>query len=123
MPATSPRLSITVSEDTKRAFQRLATAQRRPLGAVMRDILDASTPAVSDLATTMEALRGAQDRAKVEVVRNLAIMHDELLPHFQGILGHLQAITDMADEPDPGAIGAPVSDRGADRPGTPATPV
>lgn len=110
MPATSPRLSITVSDDTYVALKRLSAAQGRPLGALVREYLEMATPALLELAGAMEAMRIAQDAARSELASSLGEAQADLEPHLNGILGHLRALADMAEgdshgEVDGGAVG------------------
>lgn len=99
MPATSPRFTITISEEANTALKRLASAQGRPVAALIRELLHDAAPTIGQLATSIEALKAAEASARAGIAGSLSEVADELQPHLQGILGHLQAIGDLG-EPD-----------------------
>jgi len=104
MPATSPRLSITVPDHTHAALKRLSAAQGRPLGALVREYLEMATPALEELAGAMEMMRAAQDAARSELATSLTDAQADLEPHLNGILGHLRALADMGEGHNPGTV-------------------
>lgn len=98
MPATSPRICITMSEEAHKALKRLSAVQGRPLSSLIREMLDDAAPTVDQLATSMEALKAAQASAKAGIAGTLSEVADELQPHLQGILGHLEAIGHLGED-------------------------
>lgn len=100
MPAVSPRLCITVNAEAHTALKRLASAQRRPLASVIRELLEDAAPTVDQIATTIEALQTAQEASKAAISQELAEAANDLGPHLTGILGHLRAMTDLVAVPD-----------------------
>lgn len=100
MPATSPRFTITVNRETDAALKRLAAVQGRPVASIIREFLDGVTPVLDDIADAMIAVRDAEASARAELVGSLEEVHAEMKPHFEGILGHFQALAKLgADEP------------------------
>lgn len=100
MPATSPRFTITVNRETDAALKRLAAVQGRPVASIIREFLDGVTPVLEDIADAMIAVRDAEAAARAELVGSLEEVHAEMQPHFQGILGHFQALAKLgADGP------------------------
>jgi hypothetical protein len=100
MPATSPRLCITVNVEAHSALKRLAVASRRPLASVIRELLEDAAPTVDQIASTIEALQTAQEASKSAIRQDLTEAASDLEPHLTGILGHLRAMTDLVRDPD-----------------------
>jgi predicted DNA-binding protein len=120
MPATSPRFTITVKPETDRALKRLAAIQGRPTASIIREYLEGVTPVLGEIADAMEAVRDAEASARAELVGSLSEVHDELLPHIEGIMGHFRAIASLGE----GAVedqtdGRTAAERGAARPTDP----
>lgn len=104
MPATSPRFTITVKPETDRALKRLAAIQGRPTASIIREYLEGVTPAIDDIADAMEAVREAEASARAELVGSLSEVHQELMPHIEGIMGHFRAIALLGEAaPEDGA--------------------
>lgn len=98
MPATSPRFSITVPHETHAALKRLSAVQKRPVGSLVREYLESVTPALEELAGAMEAVRYAEAAARSELASTLSDVHREMEPHINGILGHLRALSGVAED-------------------------
>ena len=101
MPATSPRFTITVKPETYTVLKRLAAVQERPTASIIREYLEGVTPVLGEIADAMEAVRNAESAARAELVGSLTAMadvHDELLPHIEGIMEHFRAIASMAED-------------------------
>lgn len=97
MPATSPRLSITLDQETHTALVRLSEVQRRPIATIVREFLDTAAPTIDHIAASMEAMREAQDAAKAGLAGTLGEVVEELEPHLMGIMGHLQAMANLSE--------------------------
>lgn len=97
MPATSPRICITMNDETHAALKRLSAVQGRPLASVIREMLDDAAPTVDALADSMEALKAAEASARAGIAGTLSEVAHELEPHLTGILGHLRAISDLGE--------------------------
>lgn len=106
MPATSPRLSITLSQETHDAVARLSAIQRRPIATIVREFLDTAAPTIDQIAASMEAMEAAQAAARTELACSLSEVAEELEPHLRGILGHLRAMADLGGD-DPASLGGP----------------
>jgi predicted DNA-binding protein len=120
MPATSPRFTITVKPETDRALKRLAAVQGRPTASIIREYLEGVTPALEDIADAMEAVRNAEASARAELVGSLTGVHDELMPHIEGIMGHFRAIAALGeDAAEDRTDGRTAAERGAARPADP----
>lgn len=125
MPATSPRLCITVNAEAHAALKRLATIQARPLASVIRELLEDAAPTVDQIAASIETLQAAQASVRAGIASTLSEVADELQPHLTGILGHLRAIEHLgeAEGSDVRADAASASEASADRAPAGATPV
>lgn len=95
MPATSPRFTITVHPETDTALKRLAAAQGRPVASIIREFLEGVTPTLNDLAQALESVKHAEATAVAGLAGSLEEIHEEMRPHVEGILGHLQALGSM----------------------------
>lgn len=97
MPTAKPRLMVTLEPETYNVLMRLARVQSRPASAIVREVLDGSTEALSQIADTMEALErlvgAAKDRLATETVQGLESAQGMLQPHLDGILDHFRAMT------------------------------
>lgn len=96
MPATSPRLCITLSVQTDMALKRLAAAQGRPVAAVVREYLESATPVLEELAGAMESVRDAEASAKMSLSENVSEVMEEMQPHISGLIHHLRALGGIA---------------------------
>lgn len=97
MPATSPRLSITLDADTHAALVRLSAVQARPVATIVREFLDTAAPTIDQIAASMEAMHAASIAARAELAGTLGEVAEELEPHLQGIMGHLQAMAHLGE--------------------------
>lgn len=114
MPATSPRLTITLHPDTYSALKRLSEVQARPMASVIRELLDLAAPTVEQMAGAIQSMKALEASARAELGNSLAEAYQDVQPHLAGILGHLRALSDagQADEDDeeparPASTGAP----------------
>lgn len=125
MPATSPRLCITINDEAHGALKRLASIQGRPLASVIRELLEDAAPTVDQIATSIAALKAAEASARAGIAGTLAEVADELQPHLTGILGHFRAIGELAsvEGVEVRADAASGSEARSDRAPAAATPV
>lgn len=98
MPAINPRVSITIEPDHLDIYRRLSAVQHRPVGAIIREVLESARPAMAEVADMMEQMSRAQEAAKSDVLASLTSAHDELAPRLETILGHLRGISGVASE-------------------------
>lgn len=81
MPATNPRLYVTVSRDCYREISRLAAIQERPKAAIARDLLEASAPTLARLTGVLEYAAKASESYKRDLVLALEDAEGKL-QHF-----------------------------------------
>lgn len=116
MPATSPRLTITLHPATYTALKRLSEAQARPLASVIRELLDLAAPTVEQMAGAILSMKALEASARAELGNSLADAYQDVQPHLAGILGHLQALADAGQVDQDGEGPARPASTGAPAP-------
>lgn len=71
MPTDNPRINVTLSPSTHSMVERLATLQRVSKSAVLRELLEASEPALAQALAMMEAANSLSIGARQKVAKEL----------------------------------------------------
>lgn len=111
MPATSPRISITLDVEDHETLKRLAELQGVPMSRIIREFVRETGPILKQLADTLEAAQKAEANAAIrfreaaeraeEDLRPLADMIRNQFDLFADeIQGKLKDVSDDIEKPD-----------------------
>lgn len=111
MPATSPRITITLDPQDHETLKRLAELQGVPMSRIIREFVRETGPILSQLADTLEAAHKAEASAAIrfrqaaqraeEDLRPLADMIRNQFDLFaDDIQGKLKTASESADAQD-----------------------
>jgi hypothetical protein len=64
MPTAKPRVQVTLEPETHAVIERFASLQGRTRGAIIADLLDSITPAITRTVALLEAAAAAPDSIK-----------------------------------------------------------
>lgn len=79
MPTIKPRVAVTLEPGTHAVIDRLAELQGRSRGAVIADLLDSVTPALTKTVALLEAAREAPQQVKDGLRKVVEGVHEELV--------------------------------------------
>lgn len=91
MPATNPRLSVTLPPSIDALVTRMAELQRSSRASVIRELLEASEPAFRRAVALMEAATGAAQALRHSVASALEAEQAKA----EEVLGHRMAAIDQ----------------------------
>lgn len=111
MPATSPRISITLDPEDHETLQRLAALQGVPMSRIIREFVRECGPVLKQLADTLEVAQKAEANAAIRFreaaeraeqdLRPLADMIRNQFDLFADEMqGKLKCVADDIEKPD-----------------------
>lgn len=94
----SSRIQITLSEQSRGIFQRLAKAQKRPLATLVAQFLDETAPALQNVVDVVEMATNAISRVGKEERERFAVAEAELLQHQHTALSALAGVESVMSQ-------------------------
>lgn len=79
MPTLKPRIAVTLEPSTYEVIERLAVLQKRSRGAVVADLLESVSPALSRTVALLEAAQEAPERVKEGLIAVVKGLHQDLI--------------------------------------------
>lgn len=79
MPTIKPRVQVTLEPETHAVIERLAYLQKRSRGAVIADLLESVSPALTRTVALLEAAARAPEQVKEGLRGVIASTHDDLV--------------------------------------------
>lgn len=95
MPATNPRISVTVTPSVEAVLTRLAVATGQSKSSFIAELLESSMPVFERMATVIEAAKQAKDTLKSQTVKDM----EEAESRLHEILGVTMDIFDESTAP------------------------
>lgn len=95
MPATNPRISVTVTTSVEAVLSRLSVATGQSKSSFIAELLESSMPVLERMATVIEAAQQAKDTLKSQTVKDM----EEAESRLHEILGVTMDIFDESTAP------------------------
>lgn len=95
MPATNPRISVTVTPSVEAVLSRLSAATGQSKSSFIAELLESSMPVFERMATVIEAAKHAKDTLKSQTVKDM----EEAESRLHDILGVTMDIFDESTAP------------------------
>lgn len=95
MPATNPRISVTVTPSVEAALARLSAATGQSKSSFIADLLESSMPVIERMATVIEAAKQAKDTLKSQTLKDM----EEAESRLHDMLGVTMDIFNESTEP------------------------
>ncbi|MCS0599613.1 hypothetical protein, partial [Massilia agri] len=95
MPATNPRISVTVTTSVEAVLSRLSVATGQSKSSFIAELLESSMPVLERMATVIEAAQQAKDTLKSQTVKDM----EEAESRLHEILGVTMDIFDETTAP------------------------
>lgn len=95
MPATNPRISVTVTPSVEAVLTRLSVATGQSKSSFIAELLESSMPVFERMATVIEAAKQAKDTLKSQTVKDM----EEAESRLHEILGVTLDIFDESTAP------------------------
>jgi len=95
MPATNPRISVTVTPSVEAVLSRLSAATGQSKSSFIAELLESSMPVLERMATVIEAAQHAKDTLKSQTVKDM----EEAESRLHDILGVTMDIFDESTAP------------------------
>jgi hypothetical protein len=95
MPATNPRISVTVTPSVEAALARLSAATGQSKSSFIADLLETSMPVLERMATVIEAAKQAKDTLKSQTLKDM----EEAESRLHDMLGVTMDIFNESTEP------------------------
>lgn len=95
MPATNPRISVTVTPSVEAVLSRLSVATGQSKSSFIAELLESSMPVLERMATVIEAAKEAKDTLKSQTVKDM----EEAESRLHEILGVTLDIFDESTAP------------------------
>ena len=90
MPTINPRLSVTLPRDLADLVADFARLQRVSASQAVRDLLEASEPAIRRAVALMRAAQAAAPTARAELAAGLELAQDRAEAELHAVLGQLE---------------------------------
>lgn len=101
MPATSPRLHITLDQGDYDTIQRLAALQGVPMARIVREFVHEIAPVLGSLADTLEAVHKAEASASIRFREAADRAEKDLRPLADMIRNQFDLFADEIASPSP----------------------
>ena len=98
MTQRSRRIQITLGDDSRAIFQRLAKAQKRPLATLVAEFLDETAPALQNVVDVVEKATNAISRVGKEERERFAVAEAELLQHHHAAVSAMTGAQGVVDQ-------------------------
>lgn len=95
MPATNPRISVTVTPSVEAVLTRLSVATGQSKSSFIAELLESSMPVFERMATVIEAAKQAKDTLKSQTLKDM----EEAESRLHEILGVTMEIFDESTAP------------------------
>lgn len=95
MPATNPRISVTVTPAVDAVLSRLSSVTKQSKSSFIADLLESSMPVFERMATVIEAAAQAKDTLKAQTAKDMEVAEARL----HEILGVTMDIFDESTAP------------------------
>lgn len=82
MPATNPRISVTLKPSLDAMLKRMSDATGQSRSAIVGELLEQAEPVLARMVAVIEAARTATDEARGRLVANLADAQGKLEAHL-----------------------------------------
>lgn len=100
MPTQKHRVSVTLDDDAFAELQRLAQLGKQPMGAIVRELVDAARPTLQRMLAAMEEYSAADADKQRQMLRTLEEAYDRLLPEATDIIERSQQAWDFSTGSD-----------------------